>query len=76
MNDHVTTAVKAILADDRCEISAELVNELHGCCASHPLAEGKSAEQRKMDAIFAVAQAKYVPAKLCFNLERTKTCTS
>ena len=74
MPERLTTAVKEILADERCEMNAELVNQLHGCCSSHPFAKGKNAEERKLDAMLAVAQAKYVPANLRFKLERTETC--
>lgn len=76
MPEGLTTAIKEILADERCEMNAELVNQLHGCCSSHPFAKGKSAEERKLDALAAVAQAKHVPANLRFKLEGADTCTS
>lgn len=66
-----TEAIKAILEDDRCEMSAELVNQLHGCCNGHPFAEGKSHADRKLDALFTVAQARYVPVTLKRNLEKS-----
>ena len=68
----ITEAVKSILADDRCEISAELTNQLHACNEDHPWGRGRSSAERKLDALFAVAQAKYVPVTLLRNLERSR----
>lgn len=66
---NVTEAVKAILEDDRCEMSAEIINQLHGATSDHPFGKNKTPEARKLDALFAVAQARYVPVVLQRQLE-------
>lgn len=55
MTDKITEIVKAILKETPIgRISAETANTLHGCCAGHPWANGKTAAQRAQEAVFAV----------------------
>jgi len=54
------------------ELSAEARNALHGCLSNHPWGIGKGFDQRKNEALFAIA-ARDVPYTLIFKLERMRS---
>jgi uncharacterized protein (DUF2267 family) len=69
MKDELDEIVTRIQEASR--MSAELRNQLHGTMSDHPWCRGKSFEQRKSEALFAVAQAA-VPGELRDKLERLR----
>lgn len=74
MNDathcNLTEAIHELLADPETKASAEILNQLHGCCDGHPFARGKSLDERRRSAGFAILQLRACSQSLLHKVRR------
>lgn len=72
MADNLDVTIHAIQEHADTILSAEARNYLHGCLSTHPWCHGKPFDQRKQEALAAIA-GRSVHGKLRHDLERARS---